>query len=151
MLVQGAAEGVKLLNDAGYLVLVVSNQSGVARGYHEEADVLRFNAHLAMKLGSLGARIDGFYFCPHHPDGVRRGYNQRCDCRKPAPGLLHAADRDWSIDRRRSFLVGDMPTDLEAATAFGVRSYIFGGDDLLGALTEIIKLERSLPQRNQHA
>jgi D-glycero-D-manno-heptose 1,7-bisphosphate phosphatase len=124
-LVPGAAEAVRLVNAAGLLAIVVTNQSGVARGLYGEADVERFNAALARRLAAAGARIDAFYYCPHHPEGTVARYALRCDCRKPMPGLLERAARDFAIDRAGSFLIGDGARDLEAAAAFGIRGVRF--------------------------
>jgi len=124
-LVPGAAEAVRLLNEAGRLVIVVTNQSGVARGLYGEDDVNRFNDELARRLAADGGRIDAFYHCPHHPEGTVARYAVRCDCRKPKPGLLQQAARDFVIDRAESFLIGDRDSDLEAATAFGIRGIRF--------------------------
>jgi len=136
-LIPGAAEAVRLLNEAGYLVIVVTNQSGVARGFYGEDDVARFNAALAQRLGAEGAHIDAFYHCPHHPQGTVARYAIACDCRKPKPGLLEQAARDFSIDRARSFLIGDRDGDSEAAAAFGIRGIRF--DEKTQALVEVVR------------
>lgn len=135
--VDGAAEAVRLLNEAGYLVIVVTNQSGVARGLYGEDDVTRFNAELARRLAADGARIDAFYYCPHHPDGVVARYAIACDCRKPKPGLLEQAARDFAIDRAASFLIGDKDGDQEAAAAFGIRGIRF--DAKTQSLVEVVR------------
>ena len=85
--VEGAAEAVRLLNEAGYYVLVVTNQSGVARGFFDEAAVKSFHAHMQDGLSAHGAHIDAFYYCPHHPEGTIKPLAVRCRCRKPAPGM----------------------------------------------------------------
>jgi D-glycero-D-manno-heptose 1,7-bisphosphate phosphatase len=120
-----AAAAVRHLNAAGYTVIVVTNQAGVARGFYSEDAVKTFNAHMREVLQAQGARIDAFYYCPHHPDGTVKELAIRCDCRKPAPGMLEAAARDWPIDRGRSFLIGDKDHDVAAAKAFGVRGVKF--------------------------
>lgn len=124
-LVPGAADAVRLLNNAGYLVIVVTNQSGVARGRYGEDAVRRFNDELAKRLAAQGARIDAFYYCPHHPEGSVARYRIACDCRKPNPGMLAQAARDFDIDRGKSFLIGDKPGDSEAAAAFGIKGVLF--------------------------
>jgi D-glycero-D-manno-heptose 1,7-bisphosphate phosphatase len=113
--VPGAPEAVKKLNDAGFWVIVVTNQAGIARGFYKEADMRRLHDHMAEDLAKIGARIDGFYFCPHHPDDPKG-----CDCRKPKPGMIRQAEKDFDIDRAASFLVGDRVQDVEAAKAAGV-------------------------------
>lgn len=136
-LIPGAAEAVRLLNGAGYLVIVVTNQSGVARGYFEEADVERFNRELTRRLAAQGARIDALYVCPHHPEGTVARYAIACDCRKPRAGLLAQAARDFQIDRARSFLIGDRDGDREAAAAFGITGIMF--DHSTQSLVDVVR------------
>ena len=94
--IPGAPQAIRLLNEAGFLVIVVSNQSGVARGYYTEEDVHLLHRHIAVQLEQFGARVDAWLFCPHHPAG-RGSYALPCRCRKPLPGmLLEAAGRSWS-------------------------------------------------------
>ena len=135
--IPGAPQAVRLLNEAGFLVIVVTNQSGVARGYYDEATVQRFHAHKQNELPAHGAHIDAFYYCPHHPDGVVRELAIRCHCRKPEPGLLEQAARDWPIDRNRSFLIGDKDDDLAAAVAFHIRGIRF--DASAGTLLDLVR------------
>lgn len=116
----GAVEAIKLLNQAGYLVVVVTNQSGVARGYYTEADVNQLHLHIDAILASQGARVDAWYYCPHHEQG-QPPYNQECDCRKPMPGMLRQAAVDHAIDLTRSWMVGDKPADIEAGQAAGCK------------------------------
>ena len=123
-LLPGAAEAVAALNRAGWAVVVVTNQAGVARGYFPAAAVEAVHAFLAEQLAGYGARIDGFYFCPHHPEGDVAEYRARCECRKPAPGMLRAAAADLGLDPARSWMVGDRETDLEAGAAAGCRTVL---------------------------
>lgn len=136
-----APKAVQALNRAGYYVIVVSNQSGIARGYYDESAVRRVHLHMQELLAAQGAHIDGFYFCPHHPEGVIKEYAVSCRCRKPAPGLLAAAARDWSIDISRSFLIGDKDSDIEAARAFGIEGikFIAGRSSLLNVVSDEIR------------
>jgi D-glycero-D-manno-heptose 1,7-bisphosphate phosphatase len=136
-LIPTAAAAVRLLNVAGYYVIVVTNQSGVARGLYPEAAVKAFNAHLQDALQADGARIDAFYYCPHHPEGTVKELAIRCHCRKPQPGMLEQAARDWPIDRSRSFLIGDKDHDLAAAKAFGIRGIRF--DAQAGTLEDLVR------------
>lgn len=138
-LIPGAAAAVRLLNDAGYYVIVVTNQSGVARGYYSEEAVKQFNVHLQDVLAAEGAHVDAFYYCPHHPDGAIKELAIRCRCRKPEPGMLEQAARDWPIDRDRSFLIGDKDDDLAAAAAFHIRGVKFGGH--AGTLVDLVRKE----------
>jgi D-glycero-D-manno-heptose 1,7-bisphosphate phosphatase len=121
--IPGAVEAIRLLNQAGYLVVVVTNQSGVARGYYTEADVKQLHLHIDAVLASQGARVDAWYYCPHHEQG-KPPYNQECDCRKPMPGMLLQAAADHAIDLTRSWMVGDKPADIEAGQTAGCRQVL---------------------------
>ena len=123
--IDGAPQAVKLLNQAGYRVIVVTNQSGVARGFYDEAAVKTFHAHMQAALAAQGAKIDAFYYCPHHPDGSVAALAIECDCRKPGTGMLEQAAREWPVDRARSFLIGDKDADVAAAKAFNIRGVKF--------------------------
>ncbi len=127
----GAREAVRGLNEAGYLVVVVTNQAGVARGYYPEEQVQVFHAAMAEELAALGAHIDAWYHCPYHEDGVVPAYTvaDHPD-RKPNPGMLKRAMAEWPIRREGSFLVGDKMSDLEAAQAAGVPGHLYSGGDL---------------------
>jgi len=118
--IAGAQTAVRLLNDAGYLVIVVTNQSGIARGYYDEAAMHKFHAYMQEVLRAQNAHIDAFYYCPHHPGGTVKKFAISCKCRKPAPGLLEQAAREWPIDLNRSFFIGDKDGDMAAAAAFGI-------------------------------
>ena len=137
--ITGAPAAVRLLNDAGYTVIVITNQSGVARGYYEEAAVQQFHAHMQDALRALSAHIDAFYYCPHHPEGTVKEFAVRCRCRKPNPGMLEQAAREWPIDLGRSFLIGDKDDDMAAATAFKIRGIKF--DPAANSLTDLVRRE----------
>jgi D-glycero-D-manno-heptose 1,7-bisphosphate phosphatase len=123
--IAGAPEAVRLLNEAGYYVIVITNQSGVARGYFEEAAVRQFHAHMQDALRAQGAHIDAFYYCPHHPEGTIKELTVRCRCRKPNPGMLEQAVGEWPIDLHGSFLIGDKDDDMAVAAAFNIRGIKF--------------------------
>ncbi|MBN2645896.1 MAG: D-glycero-beta-D-manno-heptose 1,7-bisphosphate 7-phosphatase [Desulfuromonadaceae bacterium] len=120
----GVAAAIRRLNEAGLLVVVVTNQSGVARGYYAEADVCRLHQVMADQLARQGARIDAFYYCPHHPEKGNPPYVGPCSCRKGAPGMLMQAATDLGIDLTSSFMVGDKWVDVEAGRAAGASSLL---------------------------
>src|SRR5262245_51211482 len=102
-----SAEAIRLLNEAGLPVVVVTNQAGVARGYFQEEMILAVHDRLRALLAEQGARLAGIYYCPHHPSAGEPPYRTECGCRKPKPGMLYRASREIGIDLARSFLVGD--------------------------------------------
>jgi D-glycero-D-manno-heptose 1,7-bisphosphate phosphatase len=119
-----AAEGIRLLNQAGYPVLVVTNQSGVARGLYGLTEVEAFHAHLNAALGRAGAQVDGFYYCPYHPEGTVAHFAIEHEDRKPGAGMIRRAMREWDVSAEGSFLIGDKQSDLEAAEAAGIAGYL---------------------------
>jgi D-glycero-D-manno-heptose 1,7-bisphosphate phosphatase len=135
--IPGACEAVAAFNRAGWWVIVVTNQSGVGRGYYTEAEMHALHVRMAEDLEGFGARIDAFYFCPHHPDAVEDCYRHPDPPdRKPNPGMLLRAFEDLPIERARSLLVGDRGSDMEAARRAGVRGLLFRGGDLARFLRE---------------
>ncbi len=112
-------DAVRLLNQAGFAVCVVSNQAGVARGFFEEAFVEEVRRDIDARAAAAGARIDGWYYCPHHPDAPLPQYRRQCECRKPRPGMIEQAARDLQIDPARSYVVGDRWLDVQLATNVG--------------------------------
>lgn len=115
--IPGAIDAIKRLNSLGSKVIVISNQAGVARGYYTESDVERLHDRVNAELKRLSARIDGYYYCPHHPD---YGSRKPCECRKPAPGMILRAARDLCVDLSQSYLIGDKESDIRAGFAAGV-------------------------------
>jgi D-glycero-D-manno-heptose 1,7-bisphosphate phosphatase len=119
VLIDGAAAAIARLNAAGVPVVVVTNQAGVARGYFPEECVGRVHDRLDELLAREGARVDGYFVCPHHPSEGRPPYRRDCDCRKPAAGLLLRAAEQLGLDLARSFMIGDKLSDVEAGARAG--------------------------------
>ena len=112
------------LRDAGYALVLVTNQAGVARGYFDEAFVQEAHRHLAALLAADGVVLDGYYYCPHHPEGTVPGYRRTCRCRKPGPGMVEQAASELGLDVARSFVVGDKWLDVELAANAGARGIL---------------------------
>lgn len=120
----GAFEAARRLSEAGYLIVIVSNQSGVARGLFPLEALVPVEQHLRELFAAESIPLAGFYFCPHHPEGAIASFRQQCNCRKPAPGMLRKAAADLSIDLSRSWLIGDILDDVEAGHRAGCRSIL---------------------------
>jgi len=121
--IPGAMEAIRLLNQAGFMVVVVTNQSGVARGYYTEEDVVHLHRHIDRELERFSAHVDAWLYCPHHPAG-RGSYALPCNCRKPLPGMLQDAARRHEIDLENSAMIGDKLADIEAGLAAGCRTIL---------------------------
>jgi D,D-heptose 1,7-bisphosphate phosphatase len=119
-----AIEAIRLVNSSGMKAVVISNQSGIARGYFTEEFVRSVHDRINELLRAEGVRIDGFYFCPHHPVHGSGIYKRDCDCRKPKPGLLLQAAAEMNIDLARSYMIGDMLKDIEAGKKAGARGIL---------------------------
>jgi D-glycero-D-manno-heptose 1,7-bisphosphate phosphatase len=123
-LMSGAAEGLQRLHRAGFRLIVVSNQSGVARGLFAEDALTAVEARLRTLLAEVGIPLAGFYTCPHLPEGCVPAYTRACDCRKPEPGLIRRAAREHAVDLTRSWMVGDILNDIEAGRRAGCRTVL---------------------------
>lgn len=120
LLLPSVVEGLAVLRDSGYLLIVVTNQAGIARGYYSQAAMDRLHCHLRATLADKGVKLDAIYFCPHHPQGSVSDLAMDCACRKPAPGMLLQAAHDFDLDLPSSVLIGDKLSDVLAGQQAGV-------------------------------
>ena len=109
-------EAIKIMNDLGYLVIVITNQSGIVRGYYSIDDVNRLHKYIDLELSKYNAHIDAYYYCPHHPD-----FGEVCYCRKPKTGLIEQAVKDFNIDISKSWMVGDKESDMQCADNYNIQ------------------------------
>ena len=123
--IDGAKETIKMANDMGILVIVITNQAGIARGYYSENEFHLFSKEINNELINFGAHIDATYYCPHHPSEGIKKYRKDCDCRKPKTGMLEKAISDWKLDVTKCFLIGDKKSDILAAKKCGINSHMF--------------------------
>jgi D-glycero-D-manno-heptose 1,7-bisphosphate phosphatase len=138
----GAKQAIRLCKDAGFLVFVVTNQSGIARGYFGPEAVIAFHNAMQNDLAKIGARIDALKFCPHGPS---TGGLKGCACRKPAPGLILDLMREWQVDGSRSFMIGDRDCDVEAARAAGIAGVQCGTRNLCDVVLPLVSRIRARP------
>ena len=124
----GAAEALRTLKEAGFLLVVVTNQSAIARGWLTEEELALIHQELNRRLTSEGAGLDALYYCPHLPEGSVERYARSCDCRKPAAGLLQRAATEWDIAMSDSYMIGDSERDMEAGRKAGCHTIRIGPD-----------------------
>ena len=124
ILLPGAAEAIKLLNDHQYFAIIVSNQSGVARDYFPIELVDEVHAHMRVLLEKKGAFVDGVFFCPHYAKGVVPEYSIECDCRKPKTGLIEKACEAFAVDMENSYVIGDRYSDIEMALRLNMKGIL---------------------------
>lgn len=134
--IDGARDAIKFCNEHGILTIVVTNQSGIARGMYTAQDVEILHDFMQKSLSEVGAHIDGFYYCPHHPK-----FSGECSCRKPKPGLILRACEDFKINPAQAILFGDSERDIEAAKAAGLRAGIFFTEGNLLAAVKVHCME----------
>lgn len=126
-------DAIRLLNRAGFLVCVTTNQSGIGHGYYTEATLRAIHSHMAGELERGGASVDAWFYCPHHPHASLEAYRSACDCRKPEPGMIRQAGEQFDIDLGRSFVIGDKDADVQSAVRAGARGVLVRtgyGDDV---------------------
>jgi D-glycero-D-manno-heptose 1,7-bisphosphate phosphatase len=140
--VEGAQEAVRLLNTAGYLVFVVTNQSGVARGLYDCDAVDTLHRWMLEDLKASGAHLDAVRYCPHHPQGAVARFARRCDCRKPQPGMLLDLAGEWQVDLEASFILGDSQRDLEAGRRAGIDGHRVRDGDTLAVVRRLLDAKR---------
>lgn len=123
-LIPGAGAALKMLNEAGILAILATNQSGPARGYYDEAWIDALHGRLASLLAAEGARLDDVYYCPHLPEGTVARYSGPCRCRKPEPGMLEDAALKWGLDLQMAYMIGDKATDVEVGQRAGCKTVL---------------------------
>ena len=128
--ISGAIKAIKFLNEKNYKVVVVTNQSGVARGFFTIKDVKKIHSYIQKKLNENDAKIDGFYFCPFHKDGIIKRFKKDSLLRKPNIGMFLLAKKKWNVERKNSFMIGDQKTDIEFAKKAKISGYLFNEKNL---------------------
>ena len=136
--IEGAKEAIKYVNDKGYLAILVTHQSGVARGYYPEEDIKTVYDWMNKELAEIGAHLDALFYCPHHPQGKIPAYTRVCSCRKPDTGMIEAACEQFNIDRSQSYFVGDSNTDWECAQKAGVAGIRYQSGSLLSCVKAFV-------------
>ena len=126
----GAKKTIKFLKKNNFKVVIVTNQSGIARGFFSIKDVYKLHNYLKLELIKFGTAVDKIYFCPYHKDGVIKKYKKNSMLRKPNIGMFLKASKIWNIDKKKSFMVGDQKTDMEFAKRAGIRGYLFNKKNL---------------------
>ena len=128
--IPGAKKAIKLLKKNGFKIVIVTNQSGIARGYFSIRDVYRVHRYLKSELKKIGTYVDKIYFCPYHKDGIVNKYKRSSILRKPNIGMYLKASKVWNIDKKNSFMIGDQITDMQFAKKAGIKGYLFNKKDL---------------------
>ncbi len=119
-----AIDALRMLQDRGYLLIIISNQSGIAKGYFSELELAKLINKIRFDLASHQIHLTGFYYCPHFPDTALSGYNDVCTCRKPAPGMFFTAAKEYDIDLSQCWMIGDILDDMEAGKRAGCKTIL---------------------------
>lgn len=144
--IDGVKDAIRRMNRLGFFVFVVTNQSGVARGYYSEADVERLHARVRDDLAGVGAQIDDFRVCPYHPEAIVEAYRRHSNWRKPGAGMILDLLRTWPVDPERSLMIGDRPSDVEAGRAAGLSARLIRpGERLEKVLDDFLETLGSRP------
>lgn len=130
-------KAIKFLNENGYYVFVITNQSGIGRGYYTFKDLTKLHKYMNEDLSKMSARIDDFFYSPYHPDNVSDQFDHLSNLRKPNTGMLELAFMKWKIDKNKSFMIGDKQHDVECGEKFGIKGYLF--NQKINSLFEMIQ------------
>ncbi len=140
----GAIEGLKILQDAGYLLIIVTNQSGIARGYYTEEQYRQLNCYMLSELGKQGVYIKDVFYCPHHPQATVELYRKNCNCRKPQLGLYYEAVEKWGIDLSKSWAIGDKERDCSICLSTKCRGILLSDDTTIASNINGFHIESNL-------
>lgn len=139
---ENVIEALRILKQKNFLIIVVTNQSGIARGYYTEEDVISLHDYINQILVSYNVCIDGFYYCPHYIDGIINRYSKKCICRKPDIGLFIKAQHDYDIDLSNSYMIGDKYSDIEAAkNAKLKKAFLVKNNNLMQIVSKILLID----------
>ena len=136
--VEDAKEAIKYIKNKGFFVFVVTNQSGISRGYYDEKDIEKLHAYINSELLKIDALVDDFFYSPFHPNIKNDKYEKFKDLRKPNIGMLEIAVKKWPVIIKDSFLIGDKDSDIECANNFGIEGFLYKEGSLLNFVKEII-------------
>ena len=128
--IKGSKKAIKYLKLKKFKVVIVTNQSGIARGYFTLKDLYKINRLIVSELKKIDTKIDKIIFCPYHEDGVVKKYKKRSNLRKPNIGMFKKVNKIWNVDKKKSFMIGDQLTDMQFAKKAGIKGYFFDSDDL---------------------
>jgi|TARA_B110000503_G_C7090187_1_gene389033 D-glycero-D-manno-heptose 1,7-bisphosphate phosphatase len=128
--IPGSKKTIKYLKNLGYKIVIVTNQSGVARGYFSAKDVEILHKYVQSELRKIGTKVDKFFYCPFHKDGIIKRYKKKSKLRKPDIGMFLKVKKIWNIDKKNSFMVGDQMTDMQFAKKAGIQKYFFDKNNL---------------------
>jgi len=138
--VKGAKKTIKYLRNKNYKIVIVTNQSGIARGYFSIKDVYKLHRYLKLELQKFDTKVDKIFFCPYHKDGIIKKYKKNSSLRKPGIGMFNKTNKIWKIDKKKSFIIGDQVTDMQFAKRAAIKGYLFNQQDLYKFVKEKVLL-----------